>query len=850
MLSFEYAKGDKSIGLIVGNKYYAWTDFIGKNFGIPLKKYDTDIARRMLGISTMELADGKKLPKKQLVNHCEEILEACDTMGIDKLLVVSADYFKYLSGTKGFEDEIGNVLSCNIGGYEHIKICPCINPAVISAQPNKKGLLTKSLDTFGHLIAGTYSAKKEFEFESYELVTSTDRLKLILAKLLEHPIITCDIETTGLRLGEAEILTIAFAWDEYNAVTIPCHDHWCLTMDTEETISILKEFFRNYKGKLLFHNALFDVKHIVFNWFMSGFNDTQGIYDGLEALNIDNIHDTMLLAYCELNSTERPSIGLKTLSKDHLGNYAEDVKDCKVVPLDNLAIYNAKDCCGTFYVYNLYKHQETSRGYTEIMRPSLKPLLHMMINGLPIDMDRVAEASETITGELEKAKAILKDSTYVRDSEENLRYLAMVKYNATHVGNKEAWEFDVEFNANSAVQLRVLLFDVMEFEPVEFTETGAAKTDRASIAEFISSCPEDDPRLDTLKALKAISETAIIQNTFISSFQELSLTDADGNYTLHGNLRLGGTQSARLSSSEPNLQNLPSGSSYGKTIKNCFVAPDGWLFAYADFSSLEDKIGAILSGDKNKTMEFTDGVDGHSMRGAAFFPEELEERGIFIDMTNPESINRIKDEAPDIRGMSKGPSFAMQYGCAAPKLQKMLKCTMDKAQNIFNAYHKLYSGLGDFAKRNEQFAKANGYIELAFGLTLKTPRINSRDGGIQSGESRSASNAATQSYGTLMNRAFIEFQERIESHGMTGKVKLINTIHDAVYMLIKDDVDTVAWVNKHLIECMEWQEDEKLKSNVKIGAELDIGKDWAHCVTLPNWCSDDYIKEVLSELSV
>lgn len=249
-------------------------------------------------------------------------------------------------------------------------------------------------------------------------------------------------------------------------------------------------------------------------------------------------------------------------------------------------------------------------------------------------------------------------------------------------------------------------------------------------------------------------------------------------------------------------------------------------------------------------MEFTQGVDGHSMRAAAFFKDELEERGIFIDMSDAESINRVKDEASDIRGMSKSPSFAMQYGCAAPKLQKMLKCSKQKAEAIFSAYHGLYSGLAEFAQRNEQFAKKNGYIELAFGLQLKTPRINSKDGGVQSGESRSASNAATQSYGMLMNRAFIEFLERLESSQYKLDVKLINTIHDAVYLIVRNDADVVKWVNDNLIECMEWQLDPKLISDVKIGAELDIGPDWAHVTTLSNYISLEEIQQALSKLSV
>lgn len=847
MLYQEFKRGDKDIGIIVGPKYYQYNQFIGNNYGVPLKRIVEDVVSRMVTISTFEPISGKKINKKELKEQCDDILEACATMGIDKLLVSSSEYFKHLTGSKGFEDAIGLVFNCVIEGYEYITVCPTINPAVLNAQPAKAVLLTKALNTFGAMIMGNYRPPEDFKFESYKLITDISTAKRALELLRTKDTLAIDIETTGLRVGEAEVLTIAFAWDNYNAITFICHDHWGFN-NTEDMVNLLKDFFKSYQGVTIYHNCLFDLKILAYSWWMKDFSNYEGLYEAVECLGVANVQDTMLLAYAELNSTDRPQLGLKVLSKDFLGDYAEDVKDCKAVPLDRLAEYNAKDVCGTFYVYNKFKHQKDARAYSEILQPSIKPILHMMLHGLPIDLDKVDEADIAISEELMKARAIVSSSAYVKEAEENLNYLASEKYNSTHKSNKTPDQFDSEFNPNSAVQLRVLLFDVMEFEAVEFTEAGSPSTARASIKEFITQCPENDSRTELLKALVSISETAIIQNTFISAFKELSLADWADRYSLHGNLRLGGTQSGRLSSSEPNLQNLPSGSTYGKAIKNCFKAPDGWLFAYADFASLEDKIGAILSKDENKTLEFTKGVDGHSMRAAAFFKEELEERDIFIDMQDAYSINRVKDEAPDIRGLSKGPSFAMQYGCAAPKLQKMLKCSKQKSESIFHAFHDLYSGLDDFAKKNEQFAKKNGYIELAFGLQLKTPRINSNDGAIQSSEARSASNAATQSYGMLMNRAFIELLERLEHSEYKYDVKIINTIHDAVYLLVKEDINVINWVNHNLVECMEWQDDPKLLSDVKIGAELDIGKDWGHCVTLANNCSLLDIEQALSGL--
>jgi len=237
------------------------------------------------------------------------------------------------------------------------------------------------------------------------------------------------------------------------------------------------------------------------------------------------------------------------------------------------------------------------------------------------------------------------------------------------------------------------------------------------------------------------------------------------------------------------------------------------------------------------------------MNTAAMFREELEERGLFIDMNDPKSINRIKDEAPDLRNGSKKFTFGLQYGCGPSKIMQMLKGSRERADGIYSAFHNLYSGLTTFASSNEQFAKKNGYIELAFGLQLKTPRINSRDAGIQSGEVRSSSNAATQSYGMLMNRAGIELANRLEVSEFKYDIKMLNFIHDAEYFLVKNTPEAVQWLNKNLIECMSWKQDERLlKSPIILEAELDIGKDWAHCETLPNNCTIEYIQEVLSKL--
>lgn len=551
MIYHEFSKGPKDIGLIASPKTYSFSNFIGSNYAIPIKKHIDDFPSRFIGISTFEPADGKKITKAILKTQCQDILESCDTKGINILLVSSADYFKYLANQKTFEDSIGQVFKCAIEGYEHISVLPLVNAAVLNAQPNKKPLLDKSLEVICAFLKGNYEPPKEFKFNTYELITTREDAKTALSKIMDCPVLTVDIETTGLRVGEAEILTIAFGSSQYDAITIAVHEHYGIAPSVTD---IIMSFLKAYKGQLVFHNALFDVKHMIYNWWMKDFSNYQGLYDGVEAIGLHRVHDTMLMAYAELNSTERMPLGLKVLAKDLLGDWGIDTKNNYEVPLEDLAYYNAQDCCGTFYVYDKYSHQMGSRGYKEILQPSIKPLLHMMLNGLPINLDKVNTAGEAISEELNIALAAIKSSPYVHETEENLRYFACEKYNATHVGNKEPYQFDIEFNPNSSTQLRVLLFDVMGFTPIAYTDGGSPKTDRASIQEFILSLSEDDPKLEVLGALKAVSETAIILNTFISAFKEMSLADKDGNYTLHGNLRLGATQSSRLSSSEPNLK--------------------------------------------------------------------------------------------------------------------------------------------------------------------------------------------------------------------------------------------------------------------------------------------------------
>jgi len=850
MLSCDFGQGHKDIALVIGPKLYSFKSFIGQHYGIPLKRYVPDIINRLLGVSTFERQDGKKPTKKELQPHIDDLLESCDTMGIKYLIIANAEYFKWLSGRKGLEDSIGLSYPCIIPGYEHLQLFPMVNASILLAQPNKKVLLDKAIRVVGESINGSFEKPQEFKFESYELITSPRRAKEVLRGLMDKPRLFVDIETTSLLAHCADVLTIAFAWDSHNAVTFACNELHLDATDAVLIVDMLKVFFTSYTGECIYHNALYDVKVLVRQWHMVDHDDLAGIYDGLESLGIARTHDTMLMAFAEYNSTERPQLGLKDLSKDFLGEYAIDTKNNADIPLETLAEYNAKDCCGTSWVYETVKHQQTSRIYTEILQPSLEYLIHEMLNGIPLDMPAVLEGIDQTDKILQDAYTELRYDPYVKQAENVLANIACLKYNRDHVKQKEPHEFIKDFNPGSSNQLRILLFDIMGFEPIEFTDTGQPKTDRASIKEFIGLLTEDDDKLTTMNALVAISETGIIKTTFLETFRDIALCNAKGEFTLHGNHRLAGPISGRLSSNSPNLANMPSSSRFGKLIKACFKAPPGWLYFYADYNALEDRISCALANDRAKLDELVNGYDGHSLRAYAFFKDELEERGLMLDPTDPQSINRIQHEAKDLRQNAKPISFLKIYGGGAGKIQKVLKCSMARAQEISDAYDELYKDTMAFNADNISKAKRDGWLDVAFGLRVRCPRINARDGAIASSEARSVNNSVSQSYGMLTNLASKKFLDAVKVSEHKMDVKLINQVHDCLYGLVREDPNTAHWVNETLVPIMRWKDDPAIRDSiVTMEAEVDIGYDGAHCVTIANNTSLDEITAILGGLN-
>ena len=344
-----------------------------------------------------------------------------------------------------------------------------------------------------------------------------------------------------------------------------------------------------------------------------------------------------------------------------------------------------------------------------------------------------------------------------------------------------------------------------------------------------------------LKNLIEVQEISIILNTFLKAFEQRSIDHKDGRHYLHGNFNIGGTVSGRMSSSKPNLQNIPStGTKYAKLVKRCFSAPNGWLILGADFSSLEDRISALTTKDPNKLKVYTDEYDGHSLRAFNYFRSDMPD---IVDSVA--SINSISNRYPGLRQRSKGPTFALTYGGTSYALINQCGLTGSEAVRIENEYHKLYEHSDKWVAEKIKHASDDGYITVAFGLRVRTPVLaqtilnTANTPYAAQAESRTAGNALGQSYGLLNNRAGIEMYDRILAAEYDIDILPIAHIHDAQYFLVRNELGIVHWFNENLVACMEWQDLPEIQHDeVKLGGDVDVHyQHWAQPITLKNGAS-------------
>ena len=800
---------------------------------------------------TLSYENAKKVSAAQVKSYSANLLKTLDRVHTKYIYCTDGTYFKYLTGQKKAEVHLGYALPCAVPGYEHMKVVLGVNYQVLVFAPDKKAHIDQGLDALCGVYKGNYVPPGDQIIHSEFYPKTANEIRNALMELHKFPHLAMDIEGYSLRLDESGIATFALAWTKHDFVAFPvdlndlgakdADGNYHYRKDNKEVREILKDFLRQYMGGKRFHSATYDVKHLIYNLWMRDPLDYKSCLEGLDIMT-RNLDCTKVLSYLAVNSCSGNTLGLKYQSQEFTGNYAQDdIKDIRKIDLPNLLRYNGVDCMATNYAFD--KHMPTVVAdqqlelYNGLMKDSMRLIINVELVGLPMCPNKVTETKEKLEKLQEGYLRTIQDHPLTSKLNFMLQTAAMEAANAKLKTKQHPLEkfADVVFNPGSNLQLQKLLYDLMGLPIIARTPTKAPATGGKIIKQLLDHA-NALPFKDLLQALIDYSAVTKILQAFMPAFEN-GILKADGMRYLHGVFNIGGTVSGRLSSSDPNMQNLPAGSAYGKLIKEMFMGPPGWIFAGADFNSLEDYISALTTKDPNKLKVYLDGYDGHCLRAYAYFGDQMPD----IDPTSVDSINSIAKKYPDLRQESKAPTFALTYQGTFATLMKNLGWPEEKAKRIEANFHELYKASTEYIMDRLHQATRDGYVTVAFGLRLRTPMLGRSYLGLNctpkevAAEGRTAGNAMGQSYGLLNNRAAAAFMKRVHASPFRYDIKPVALIHDAIYLLIKNDPVVVEFANRVLIEEMSWQELPELHHDtVKIGAALDLFyPNWATPVTLP-----------------
>ena len=800
--------------------------------------------------------EAKKAPVKLQKEYLATLLPELCNLRSEVVLCCDGAYFKTLTKQTKAEPHYGYALPCTISGYEHLKIVLCPNYAGLFFDPAIQSKIDLALTALATTHKGTYEVLGQDIIHSAYYPSTVEEIEAWLESLHQYPLLSADIEAFSLKFYKAGIGSIGFAWDEHNGGAFAV-DYTNEPSKAQRIRQALKQFFETYQGKLIWHNASYDLTVLIFQLWMTGLVDQKGLLKGLHCM-CKNFHDTKIVTYLATNSCAGNELGLKAQAHEFAGNYAqEDIKDINLIPLPDLLEYNLVDCLSTWYVANKHAHtmvlDEQWDIYNSLMLPSLKVIIQMQLVGMPLDMEEVKKAKAVMEQEKEQYLNTIKIASVVDVLVHRLRARHVDSRNNVLKKKQITLADDetlaIEFNPNSNPQMQELLYEIMGLPVIDYTDSKQPATGAKTLKKLINHTSNERHK-EILDKLIKYSKVEKILSAFIPAFEEAPLAE-DGCHYLFGNFNLGGTVSNRLSSSKVNLQQLPSSNSpYAKAIKSCFRAPKGQLFTGLDFMSLEDRISALTTKDPNKLRVYTDGFDGHCLRAYAYSGDQMPD----IEDT-VESINSIQYKYKKLRQESKAPTFLLTYGGSYIGLMQNCGFSEEKAKLIESKYHELYAVSDKWVASKLEQASKDGYITAAFGLRVRTPMLHkvvwntSKTPYEAQAEGRTAGNALGQSWGTLNNRAANEFMERVWNSPYAELIKPCGQIHDSQYYLIPDDINIVHWVNENLVECVQWQDHPDIwHEEVKLGGEFGIFyPSWANEISLKNGASIEEIRSTCTE---
>lgn len=548
-----------------------------------IKRYYCD----PLGVTDFQIAKIWKYKKKTPVTDIktclqEQVYPKITTYVPNYVLVADSEYFKVMAKVTKPDAYIGYFF----GDTFKFLYVPSYKQIFYHPEETKEKI-TRALDSIKASEQGKYCSPGSNIIKDEYYPSTTKDIAVLLKSLANRPILTCDIETYSLKHVDAGLGSICFCWDKHSGCAFKIDKS--SDSKNQEVRDLLKEFFINYKGTLIFHNIAFDVTVLIYQLFMKDVLDQKGLLNGLDIM-LKNWEDTKLMTYLCTNSCSGNNLSLKYQAQAYAGNWAQDeISNIDKIPEEELLRYNLIDGLSTWFVYEKYKDtliaEKQDKLYREIFKPTTKDIIQMQLTGIPLNYDKVLEAEQKLNDDKNQALSVITANKYVIQFKEVLNQEAVDKYNSTHKKQITLADVDESFNPNSGIQIKKLLYDLIKLPVINLTESKQPATDGDTLKALLNHTTDKDV-LDLLQALIDYSAVEKILSAFIPTFKKATPA-SDGRRYIYGNFNLGGTVSGRLSSSKPNLQQIPAtGSKYAKLIKSCFQAPKGWLWVGLDYASL------------------------------------------------------------------------------------------------------------------------------------------------------------------------------------------------------------------------------------------------------------------------
>jgi DNA polymerase-1 len=589
-----------------------------------------------------------------------------------------------------------------------------------------------------------------FDHDAYQQVGDIETLRSLLARAVDQGHWAFDLETTSLDAMQAEIAGFSFALATGDAYYVPIShkagegDLLSETqlapeqVDAPQALALLKEVLENPALLTIGLNLKYDML-VLAN----------------ENIEIAAPEDVMLISYAL--DAGRGNHGMDALSQRWLDHNPMPIKDLlgtgkkaitfDFVPVADATKYAAEDADITLRLWEVLKPRLAAESmavvYERLERPLLDVIVKMEERGISVDRQILSRLSGDFA---QKAAAI----------EEDIYELA---------GRK--------FNAGSPKQLGEILFDEMGLPGGKKTKTGAWQTGAQVLEDLAAEGHELPRRIVDWRQLTKLKST---------------YTDALPGYIhpqtkrVHTSYSMAATSTGRLSSSEPNLQNIPIRTEAGRKIRTAFVAEQGNKLISADYSQIELRVLAHVADIPQLKQAFEDGIDIHAMTASEMFDVPVEGMD------------------PMVRRQAKAINFGIIYGISAFGLANNLGISRGEAGDYIKMYFERFPGIKDYMESTKAFCRENGYVETIFGRKAHYPEIRSSNGAMRAFNERAAINAPIQgSAADIIRRAMIRMDRALEESNLAAKMLL--QVHDElIFEVPESEVDDTIKVVKRIME--------------------------------------------------